>query len=189
MSVYCIAELTDQRGNVMRKLCLFLLMIISAMGRFDSSRAQIDPILLDEPNDKVFQCGELLFIELPEPAQINYSVAGRSGNAYFIFFKTEVLFLEETGWNGLDKSSFVLVQTDEEGTETSYPLDLVVTSLASLQFGWKSLSAPLYHTSLTKYILAFDVPTADTKNWSLLFRPAERGGQAYCEIQIPVYFK
>lgn len=158
------------------------------MGRFASSRAQIDPILIDEPNDKVFQCGELLFIELPEPAKINYSVAGRSGNNFFLSLKTEVLFLEQDGWNGLDKSSFVLIHTDEEDTEIRYPLNLVVTSLASLQYGWKSLSAPLYHTSLTKYILVFDITKAETSNWSLLFRPAERGGQAYCEIKIPLYF-
>ena len=173
----------------MRKFYFFVVLMITIAGNFGLSLAEeIDPILIDEPNEKVFQCGESLFIELPEPAKILNTLAERQANAYFLFFKTEVLFLEKDGWNGLDKSSFQMIHTDDEGNETVYPLNLMMTSLASLQYGWKSLSDPLYHTSLTKYILAFNVPTTDNQNWTLVFRPAERGGDAYCEIQIPLVF-
>lgn len=165
-------------------LLFFLLFVIPAAAQSDLS--EIDPILIDEPNEKVFQCGEFLFLELPEPVHTAYSYLGQHAEERFLFFKTELLFLEKTGWNALDKNSFQLEHTGSDGSVNTYSLNYVMTTAASLDYGWKSLSAPLNHTSLLKYILVFDGPFVLRGNWKLIFQPAERGGERYCSIEIPL---
>ena len=173
----------------MYKLRVVFLLIIFYILFSHTVFAEIDPILLDEPNEKVFPCGDWIFLELPEDAVISYSQYGRPAEFAFLSIKTEFLYLEQEGWNGLDKNSFILVHTDLDGKTANYPLNYVITTYSSLNYGWKPLSFPLSHTTLTKYIIVFDIPSVSKEGWSLIFQPAERGGSEYCRIEIPLKVK
>ncbi len=79
--------------------------------------ANIDPILLDEPNENVFGCKNDIFIELMEKPAIGKNTSGRNAVNNYMYFKTKVLFLAEAKWPALDKDSFSLIYVNEEGKE------------------------------------------------------------------------
>lgn len=150
----------------------------------------IDPILLDEPNENVFGCENDIFIELMEKASIGKNTAGRNAVDNFLYVKTEVLFLADETWNGIDKNSFKLRHTAEDGTTEEFPLNFAITTLSNLRNGWASLAEGMYFTSLSTINLVFDVNITDKEGWTLLFSPSERGsGKVYCDMEIPLPVK
>ncbi len=152
--------------------------------------ADADPILLAEPNENVFGCKNDIFIELMEKAAIGKNTAGRNAVDNFLYIKTEILFLADEQWNGIDKNSFKLRHTAEDGTTEEFPLNFAITTLSNLQNGWNSLADGMFFTSLSTINLVFDVNIADKEGWTLLFSPSERGsGKAYCDMEIPLPVK
>ena len=152
--------------------------------------ADTDPILLDEPNENVFGCENDIFIELMEKASIGKNTAGRNAVDNFLYVKTEVLFLADETWNGIDKNSFKLRHTAEDGTTEEFPLNFAISTLSNLRNGWAGFGDELFFTSLSTINLVFDVDTTDKEGWTLLFSPSERGsGKAYCDMEIPLPVK
>lgn len=149
--------------------------------------ADIDPILIDAPHENVFGCKNDIFIELMEKPSIGKSTSGRTAVDNYLYFKTEILFLANDKWDGIDKSSFAVRRVDEDGNTEDYPLDFAITTLTNLKNGWNLLSDGLYFTSLSTINLVFDVIPTAKDGWSLIFRPTERGARSpYCEIEIPL---
>ena len=62
----------------------------------------------------------------------------------------------------------------------------MMTMMLSLKNGWKTFSDELAFPLLLKMTLVFDVKTLDKKGWTLIVAPAERGGEAVCEIEVPL---
>ena len=170
----------------MNKKSGFLLIVLIFFCCYLPCMAEIDPILVDEPHPSVFECSPNLFIEIPGEAFISYSLGDRAAENYFFFFKAEVLYLEEEIWNGIDKSSFLLKHTYADGSAAQYDLNYMMTARESLINEWPTMSAPLFFSWLLPLNLVFDVPAAEKDGWSLIFRPAERGGSAVCEVEIPI---
>lgn len=151
------------------------------------SAADIDPILLNRPNDAVFGCRNDIFIEMLDTPVISKTVGGRTAEDYFLYFKAEILFLAEEEWDGIDQESFSLERQTEDGTLEYYPLNYAITMITNLRNEWKTFASPLRFTSLTTYYLVFDVDTMATDGWTLLFSPTERGhAMSYCDIEIPL---
>lgn len=149
--------------------------------------ADVDPILLDEPNENVFGCKNDIFIELMEKPVIGKSTSGRNAVDNYLYFKTEILFLASDTWDGIDKNSFWVKHTSEDETEEYFPLDFAITTLTNLKNGWNTLSEPLDFTYLSTINLVFDVIPTDRNGWTFVFRPTERGSNStYCEIEIPL---
>lgn len=147
----------------------------------------IDPILLNKPNDAVFGCRNDIFFEFLDDAVISNTIGGRLAEEYYLYFKAEILFLAEESWSGIDKSSFSVQHIAADGSREIFPLDYAITMVTNLRYEWKTLSDRLYFTSLTHYYFVFDVPTMEPDGWTLLFRPTRRGGDTpYCEIEIPL---
>ena len=149
--------------------------------------ADIDPILIDAPHENVFGCRNDIFIELMEKPSIGKSTSGRTAVDNYLYFKTEILFLANYTWDGIDKNSFTVRRVDEEGNTEYYPLDFAITTLTNLKNGWNLLSDGLYFTSLSTINLVFDVIPTAKDGWTFIFRPTERGARSpYCEIEIPL---
>ena len=149
--------------------------------------ADIDPILLNEPNDAVFECGDDIFVEFLSEPVLTPTLSGRRAVNNFLFFRMEMLFLADARWNGIDKTSFSVKHTAPDGTEEIYPLDYASTMIGNLKQDLKTLSDTISTTSLFYYNLVFDVNETDREGWSFLFAPKERGEQtAFCEIEIPL---
>lgn len=149
--------------------------------------ADIDPILLNEPNDAVFECGDDIFVEFLSEPMLTPTLSGRRAVNNFLFFRMEMLFLADASWNGIDKTSFSVKHTAPDGTEEIYPLDYASTMIGNLKQDLKTLSDTISTTSLFYYNLVFDVNETDRDGWSFLFQPKERGEQtAFCEIEIPL---
>lgn len=170
----------------MKKLLTVLFLLISALSTFAVCSADVDPILIDKPSPIVFECGDDYFLEIPNGAVIEYSLGGRRADDYYLFISTEFLFLGETTWKGMDKSSFVLKHSVSGSGEETYPLNYAMTSMMSMRSGWKTLSDSLTFATLVPMYLVFDIPTNNRQGWSLIFQPAERGGTAVCEVEIPL---
>lgn len=175
----------------MRRILLFCLILIPVfLAALPCAAADIDPILIDKPNPRVYECTEDLVIELLVDPIIEYSAGGKIAKDCFLFMTVEFLYLQERNWNGLDKNSFFLLHTDPSGMEEIIPLNYMMTSMMTMKNGWKTMSDQLEFGSLEKMILVFDVDTTNTTGWTLIFRPAERGGNPACEIEIPLrYFR
>ena len=174
------------RNRGARRIFLLLIGIILMTAAMPCS-ADIDPILLNKPNDAVFGCRNDIFIELLDNAVISNTIGGRVAEQYYLYLKAEILFLVEGSWDGLDKSSFSVLHTAADGSQETYPLDYAITMITNLRNEWKTLSDRLKFTSLTTYYLVFDVPAMETENWTLQFRPTQRGGsEPYCVIEIPL---
>ena len=172
----------------MRKIIILLLLLVSLHSQAILCTADyVDPILLDEPNENVFDCKDDIFIELMEKATISGSTSGRTAEDKYLFFKSEILFLLDDKWNGLDKTSFSVKHVAEDGTEEVFPLDYAITMLLNLRNGWLTLSDEQYFTSFGPMMLVFDVVPTARDGWTLLFRPTERGAKRpYCEVEIPL---
>lgn len=165
---------------------LTIIPILVLMAVFSCSASDIDPILLDEPSSIVHECGENLFLEIPGKAAIENVFGGRYAKGYFLFFSAEFLFLEDSVWNGMDKNSFVLKHTGNDGSEEFFALNYMMTSMMSTQNGWKTLSDTYSFGRLVPMYLVFTVPMKTNQGWSLIFQPAERGGTASCSVEIPL---
>ena len=145
--------------------------------------SKVDPILLKTPNPWVYECTEELVLELLVAPEITYSTGGRDAENYFFYLTVEFLYLQDWPWNGLDKNSFLL-RHDESGE--IIPLNYMMTSMLGIKNHWKTMADPLELGSLIKLDLVFDVDSADRTGWTLLFRPAERGDEPSCEVEIPL---
>ena len=170
----------------MNKKSELLFAVLILLCSFLPCAADIDPILVDKPYPTVFECSPDMFIEVPGIAYISYNLGDRAAEKYFLYFKAEVLYLEEEIWDGIDKSSFLLKHTTSEGSVTQYALNYMMTARESLINEWPTMSDPLFFGWLLPLNLVFDVPKMEKDGWSLIFRPAERGGNAVCEIEIPI---
>ena len=170
----------------LKKSYIMLIMLIVFAAGFPAAAADVDPILIDKPNFLVEECNQDLFFEVLVDPVIDYNTGGRKAEDLFFFLTAELLYLREEPWKGLDKSSFVLKRTLADGTEEYYPLNFMMTNMLSLKNGWKTFSDELAFPRLLVMTLVFDVKTLDKKGWSLIVAPAERGGEAACEIEIPL---
>lgn len=163
----------------------FLLAILFSV--FCNASAQVDPILLDEPNENVFGCKNDIFIELTKAPTISKVASGRATSDFYILMQAEILFLIDVTWNGLDKSSFSLKWIDRDGNVSFFPLDYAVSMISNLKVSWYAFSEPFDFTDLRLTNLVFEVTPYSFEGWSLIFRPTERGAEnAYCEIEIPL---
>ena len=170
-----------------RVLFVFLLtVLLCAVLPCGAQISKVDPILIDTPNPWVFECTEDLVLEMLVEPRIDYETADRLADDYFLFLTVEFLYLQERPWNGLDRNCFVLKHTDKDGTERTFPLNFMMTASMSMRNSWHTMSDPLTYPSLRKLELVFDVDTIDHEGWSLIFRPAERGGEPVCELEIPM---
>lgn len=164
---------------------LLVLIAVLAVG-FPAAGVDVDPILIDKPNFLVQECNKELFFEVLVDPVIDYNTGGRQAEDQFFFLTAELLYLRDEPWNGLDKDSFVLKHTLSNGKEEFYPLNYMMTMMLSLKNGWKTFSDELAFPLLLKMTLVFDVKTLDKKGWTLIVAPAERGGEAVCEIEVPL---
>ena len=146
----------------------------------------VDPILIDKPSEYVFECGDNIFFEIISNVVIDKTASGRYTDDYYLTFSAEILFLEDEPWKGIDKESFVLRFVDAEGNGSEYPLNYMMTNMAGMKNSWNTFSDTLKFAELRKVSLIFDVNRTEKRGWSLLFRPAERGGEAVCELEIPL---
>lgn len=171
----------------MKKYFLSLLLsVVILLSAISCAAEKVDPILLDEPNEAVFGCKNDIFIELTKPVSISKVASGRTATDYYIIMEAEILFLIDGRWNGIDRSSFTLKHTDNEGAITVYPLNYAISMMANQKVTWHVFSEPYEFTDLHHTNLIFNVPYL-LEGWSLLFRPTERGSNTpYCEIEIPL---
>ena len=170
----------------MNKKSELLFAVLILLCSFLPCAADIDPILVDKPFPTVYECSPDMFIEVPGVAYISYNLGDRAAEKFFLYFKAEVLYLQEGIWDGLDKSSFVLKHTSSDGLEIRYALNYMMTARESLVNKWPTMSEPLSFGWLLPMNLVFNIPQMERNGWSLVFRPAERGGEAVCEIEIPI---
>ena len=175
----------------MKKYALMLMLLVIILSAAVScASAEIDPILLDEPNEKVFSCKNDIFFELLDPPSISKVASGRNASDYFMVLRAEILFLVDGHWEGIDRNSFLLKWTDPDGKETLFPLNYAISMMSNQKVAWYTFSEPYDFTDLRKTNLVFDVTPYTFDGWTLVFRPTERGSDtAYCEINIPLIFK
>ena len=169
----------------MKKGLIFFLLVIlfCAVVPCGAQISKVDPILLKTPNPFVYECTEELVLELLVAPKITYSTGGHDAENYFFYLTVEFLYLQDWPWNGLDKSSFQL-RHDESGE--IIPLNYMMTSMLSIKNHWKTMADQFQLGTLIKLTMVFDVNTTDETGWTLLFRPAERGDEPSCEIEIPL---
>lgn len=151
--------------------------------------ADVDPILIKKPNPWVYECTEELVIEmLVEPIIVD-STGNVIADDYFFVFTVEFLYLQDNPWNGIDKDSFLLKHETGDGRVEVIPLNYMMTSMLGIKNGWKTLADQYELGTIVKMNLVFDVKTNDKNGWTLIFRPAERGGTASCELNIPLHVR
>ena len=170
----------------MKKICGLIFIFLMMLSGHLAYAADIDPILIDKPSPIVYECSRNMYIEIPRYGTIYYTIDDIDAEVYFLLLKAEVLYLEEGIWDGIDKSSFILKHKNAEGQEDLFQLNYMMTARESLVNEWPTISEPLFFGWLLPINLIFDIPTGDNKGWSLIFRPAERGGDPVCEIEIPL---
>lgn len=167
-------------------LLFILVLIVFSLALPCMAYQIVDPILLNEPNEKVFGCKNDIFIEILQKEIISKVASGRTAAEYFILFPVEVLFLVDDTWEGIDRTSFSLKLTDQDGKETFYPLNYAISMMSNQKVHWPLFSKPLKFTDLRLTNLVFNVPYV-LDGWTLVFRPTARGNSApYCEIDIPL---
>ena len=167
-------------------LVIFFLTVILSSSLLCSA-ANVDPILLNEPNENVFGCKNDVFIELVSQPTIGKVASGRSTQNYYIVIHAEILFLIENTWNGLDKTSFAVKHTDPDGNEELFPLNYAISMMANQKVSWFTFSEPYKFTDLRHTNLIFEVTSGSTEGWTLIFLPTERGANSpYCDIEIPL---
>ncbi len=174
------------KSGCVKLLTAFCLTVTLLLFVLPCSSADVDPILIDKPSPYVYECGENLFLEVLVAPIMDYATGGRRAKENFFFLTVEVLFLENTPWNGMDKSSFVLKHTDPSGVSETYPLNYMMTMMMGMKSGWKTLADRLKFGTLFSLYLVFDIPLSDKQGWSLVFQPAQRGGRPVCETEVPL---
>lgn len=172
----------------MKKCFLIIILVLAVCSLVLPCMAYdvVDPILLNEPNEKVFGCKNDIYIEILQKEIISKVASGRTATEYFILFPVEVLFLVDDTWEGIDRTSFSLKLTDQDGNETFYPLNYAISMMSNQKVHWPLFSKPLKFTDLRLTNLVFNVPYV-LDGWTLVFRPTARGASApYCEIDVPL---
>ncbi|MBQ4512329.1 MAG: hypothetical protein II969_05010 [Anaerolineaceae bacterium] len=171
--------------NKLKTFLLLYLFLLFPCGV--SAQKNLDPILVDQPSPYVFECKNDIFLEISTQAVVGNVVAQRVAKFTYMSMTVKVLYLAEQEMQGLDKESFTLVHTSEDGSKTKYPMNFAISMIATrnkanhVSFG-QTLKLPTYWT----FDLVFDIDTLDKKNWELVFTPMPRGGgEAYCEIVVP----
>ncbi len=150
--------------------------------------ANIDPILLDEPNDAVFSCKNDIFIEFMNDPVFLKTLGERRAEGNYLVFRIEMLFLIEARWSGIDRFGFSVEHVDGNGTKEVYPLDYATSMITNLKYDTRTFSDPISFASLFNYYLVFDVPSTDRAGWTFVFEPKARGRETdpYCEIRVPL---
>lgn len=170
------------------KRFLFILLTVFLMSPgIVSAQRNLDPILVDQPSNYVFDCKNDIFIEISTQAVVGNVVAQRVAKNQFLSMTVKILYLADKELNGLDKASFTLVHTEGDGSRKEYPLNFAMSMIATRNKGnYVSFGQPLKLPSYWTMDLVFDIDTLDRKNWELIFTPMSRGGNdVYCEIVVP----
>ncbi len=166
-------------------LCVFLMLTLPSLAQL-----KIDPILLDESNENIFNCKNDIFIEVSTPAMIGKQTANRTAEDQYLYMTIKILYLANQPTQGLDRTSFSALHIAEDGSQAEYPLNFAVSMISNRIKGninmAKLLKLPAYWT----LDLVFNVDTTDKNNWTLIFEPTARGGdEAYCRIDVPLAVK
>lgn len=165
---------------------LFLFVIVTPV----FAQLKLDPILLDEENENIYNCKNDIFIEVSSQTAIGKQFAGRTAEDQYLYMTVKILYLAEQKMEGLDRKSFNLFHLDEEGNERIYPLNFAVTMMSNrikqnINIA-KTLKLPAYWT----LDLVFNVDTTNKDNWILKFTPMDRGTEnIYCQIDVPLIIK
>lgn len=170
----------------MKKISGLVFIILMMLAVNVAYAIDIDPILVDKPNPFVYECSGNMYMEILGTPSIFYSIGNVDAENYFFFVKAKLLYLEDGVWDGIDENSFVLKHRNGEEQEDLFPLNYMMTARESLINEWPTFSEPLFFGWLLPLNLVFDVPVKNNKDWSLIFRPSERGGDPVCEIEIPL---
>lgn len=172
----------------MKKQILFLILTaVLILTALPCGAADVDPILLADPNPNVFGCRNDIFIEMTRQPTLSKVASGRTAAGYFIVLRAEILFLAQEDWIGFDKSSFVMKHTDADGKVSYYPLDYAGSMIANLKDSLKTFADPFEFADLKHTNLFFDVPLYTYEGWTFVFRPTQRGEKSpYCEVEIPL---
>ncbi len=174
----------------MRSIKILFMLIVLLLPATGICFAEADPILVSEPNENVFACGEDVYIELLDAPIIAKQAFGRTAEENYMSFKVRMLFLADVAWEAIDKNSFSLIYEDAEGKETDYPLDYAISMLSNRRNGWNSLSSIVDYPAYFTMSLVFDVGSTEKESWTLVFRPTERGAEEpLCESLIPLNVK
>ena len=169
---------------------LFCLTMILLFTTAASAQKKTDPILLDEPNEAVFDCKNDIFIEVSTQAAIGKQTAARTAEDQYLFMTVKLLYLAEQPMQGLDRASFTALHTAEDGTTSEYPLNFAVSMISNRIKGNINMAKTLKLPAFWTLDLVFNVDTTDKANWTLLFAPMERGTDTpYCEISVPLAVK
>lgn len=170
----------------MRYIIKSILFFITVLFISPAVYSATDPIFLDEPSEKVFECGNNFFLEIIDQPTISKFVAARTAKDNYLFFTVEILYLSDQTWKGMDKTSFILRhQTDDE--EEEFPLDYATTMILNRTKKSSLLSGTLEMPSLWTIGLVFNVTGNDPNNWSLIVTPKERGAEeTLCSVTIPL---
>lgn len=165
---------------VMSSLLMFLLLLCGTVSAQDTPAASAFGNVGDTGD-----CGEISiqFMEKPKTAK---SMAGVKAADTFISMKVQLIYISDTLWGALDKSSFELVNKTDEG-EKAFPLNFAVSTLLSKSSGADALVEELVFPTLYNYYLVFDTE-ALRENWYLHFTPKERGSSdaPYCDLMLPI---
>lgn len=170
-----------------KQIILLMLLAVTLFSMLPCEAADVDPILVYAPNEKVIGCKNDIFLELTQNPTLSKVASGRTAKNYFIYFTAEILFLLENSWAGIDKDSFILTHTDAEGNVETYTLNYAVTMIANLKNGWHIFGDTYHFTDLRRTYLIFDVVPYTYDGWTFVFRPTERGAEKYyCKVEIPL---
>ena len=165
-------------------LMVFLMLAVPAF-----AQQKIDPILLDEANEAIFECKNDIFIEVSTQAAIGKQTASRTAEDQYLYMTVKILYLAEEPMQGLDRTSFNLIHQTEEGVG-EYPMNFAVTMMANRIKGNINMAKTLKLPAFWTLDLIFNVDTTDKENWTLVFTPTDRGGsEAYCQIDVPLAVK
>ena len=166
-------------------LSVFLMLTLPSMAQL-----KIDPILLDEPNEAIFDCKNDIFIEVSTQPMIGKQTANRTAEDQYLYMTVKILYLADQPMQGLDRTSFSLLHAAEDGSETEYPLNFAVSMISNRIKGNINMAKLLKLPAFWTQDLVFNVDTLDKSNWTLVFTPMERGGEeAYCRIDVPLTVK
>ena len=175
--------------QIVKILLCFLFVLITTAPAF--AQQKMDPILLDEPNDAIFNCKNDIFFEVSTQAAIGKQFAGRTAEDQYLYMTVKILYLAERSMKGLDRKSFSLIHINNDESQTEYPLNFALSMMSNrikgnINFSEKTLKMPAYWT----LDLVFNIDSTDKENWTLVFNPVDRGGKdSYCQINVPLYIK
>ena len=137
-------------------LCVFLMLTLPSMAQM-----KIDPILLDEPNDAIFDCKNDIFIEVSTQPMIGKQTANRTAEDQYLYMTVKILYLANQPMQGLDRTSFTVRHTAEDGSEAEYPLNFAVSMISNRIKGNINMAKPLKLPAYWTLDLVFNVDTLE----------------------------